>query len=639
MHKPHFQSESTKYEAYRLLHDPTRLFNLLFLKYGDTAEDFNLFFTNQILYNEYSHFNTLYKEHLHNSYEEFIKRFYVYKEIKMRMIKLNNYYKNYLKFFSKPIFVSSFYNKLVNNYYDSKAEIYYMNNLTEKKNSKKIKPTKINNNEYEDSDISSIDNDTENDIIFNQRIKKMIDNNLNTNSCTLTFDINTKNDLNYINKKTISNSFANMVNNFVNYKNNKKDLKSKNIENNNTNKNDEIKQNLKKNENIFEDKIIKENYFINNNRIIIDSKNNEREKIIFHKDKINKIKEPLIQLINNKNIIENSNNKVEQSPENNFNIISQNLAIKMINQKNLNLLRNQEQKIQENKKITKKLFNKKNLCLGLNLYKSPTNKINNINFYSPQNSNDKKNIFNKIFNPINFNKYKINKIQHNSLLSEHFITPGFISVNIENSGKKLYNKKYKLLPKNIKNNIQKIKLHINSGQNNLNILSIKNFQIKSPQNKRNKSTQNLEKANSLTLKDLQHNLSSEKISYINNNGKLALSSITNTNKNKNKIFIENNFYKPINPSLSRNKEEIKKKNNDTYQNFEARNSLNSIIEQIFTKKNQKIKNKYIIEDTKKMGSNTNIKVNKKIYPINFKKFFNKKDNIKEKDIKLGLNFI
>ena len=461
----------------------------------------------------------------------------------------------------------------------------------------------------------------------------MIDNNLNTNSCTLTFDINTKNDLNYINKKTISNSFANMVNNFVNYKNNKKDLKSKN-----SNKNDEIKQILKKNENIFEDKIVKENYFINN-RIIIDSKNNEREKIIFHKDKINKIKEPLIQLINNKNIIENSNNKVEQSPENNFNIISQNLAIKMINQKNLNLLRNQEQKIQENKKITKKLFNKKNLCLGLNLYKSPTNKINNINFYSPQNSNDKKNIFNKIFNPINFNKYKINKIQHNSLLSEHFITPGFISVNIENSGKKLYNKKYKLLPKNIKNNIHKIKLHINSGQNNLNILSIKNFQIKSPQNKRNKSTQNLEKANSLTLKDLQHNLSSEKISYINNNGKLALSSITNTNKNKNKIFIENNFYKPINPSLSRNKEEIKKKNNDTYQNFEARNSLNSIIEQIFTKKNQKIKNKYIIEDTKKIGSNTNIKVNKKIYPINFKKFFNKKDNIKEKDIKLGLNFI
>ena len=639
MHKPHFQSESTKYEAYRLLHDPTRLFNLLFLKYGDTAEDFNLFFTNQILYNEYSHFNTLYKEHLHNSYEEFIKRFYVYKEIKMRMIKLNNYYKNYLKFFSKPIFVSSFYNKLVNNYYDSKAEIYYMNNLTEKKNSKKIKPTKINNNEYEDSDMSSIDNDTENDIIFNQRIKKMIDNNLNTNSCTLTFDINTKNDLNYINKKTISNSFAKMVNNFVNYKNNKKDLKSKNIENNNSNKNDEIKQILKKNENIFDDKIIKENYFINNNRIIIDSKNNEREKIIFHKDKINKIKEPLIQLINNKNIIENSNNKVEQSPENNFNIISQNLAIKMINQKNLNLLRNQEQKIQENKKITKKLFNKKNLCLGLNLYKSPTNKINNINFYSPQNSNDKKNIFNKIFNPINFNKYKINKIQHNSLLSEHFITPGFISVNIENSGKKLYNKKYKLLPKNIKNNIQKIKLHINSGQNNLNILSIKNFQIKSPQNKRNKSTQNLEKANSLTLKDLQHNLSSEKISYINNNGKLALSSITNTNKNKNKIFIDNNFYKPINPSLSRNKEEIKKKNNDTYQNFEARNSLNSIIEQIFTKKNQKIKNKYMIEDTKKIGSNTNIKVNKKIYPINFKKFFNKKDNIKEKDIKLGLNFI
>ena len=220
MNKPHFQSETTKHEAYRLVHDPTRLFCLLYLKYGDNEEDYNIFYTNQVLFNEFSHFNTLYKEHIHNSYDEFIKRFYNFKEIKKRMSKLNEYYKNYLKFFSKPMFINSFYNKLVNQYYDSKAEIFYVNNLTEKKLSKsksiKKEKRKHKNNAFSYSSLSSLDNDTENDIIFSKRIKNIIDNNLNTNSCTITLDIDTKNDLNYINKKNISNSFVKIVNSIVN---------------------------------------------------------------------------------------------------------------------------------------------------------------------------------------------------------------------------------------------------------------------------------------------------------------------------------------------------------------------------------------------------------------------------------------
>ena len=229
MNKPNFQSEKTKFEAYRLVHDPTRLFNLLYLKYGDIEEDYNISYINQVLFNEFSHFNILYKEHLHNVYDEFIKRIYNFKDIKKRMIKLNEYYKNYLKFFSKPMFINTFYNKLVNQYYDSKAEIFYVNNLTEKKvsKSKSIKKTKKKdkNKAFSDSSLSSLDNDTENDILFNRRIKNIIDNNLNTNSCTITLDINTKNDLNYINNKNISNSLVAIVNNIVNYKN--KDIKEK----------------------------------------------------------------------------------------------------------------------------------------------------------------------------------------------------------------------------------------------------------------------------------------------------------------------------------------------------------------------------------------------------------------------------
>jgi hypothetical protein len=124
---------------------------------------------------------------------------------------------------------------------------------------------------------------------------------------------------------------------------------------------------------------------------------------------------------------------------------------------------------------------------------------------------------------------------------------------------------------------------------------------------------------------------------MNNNGNIALSG--SMNKNKEIFTIQNNFFKKLSPNFSRNKEEIKRKNNDndTYQNFEGKTSLNSIIEQNFTKKSQK--NKYLIEDSKKLGGNNNTykKGKKKIYPINFKKCFNK--NNKDKDIKFGLNFI
>ena len=640
MDKHHFQSESTKFEAYRLVHDPTRLFKLLFLKYGDITEDFNIFLSNQILFNNYSHFNTLYKEHLRNSYEEFIKRFYKYKEIAKRIIKLNEYYKNYLKFFSKPMFVNSFHNKLVNHYYDSKAEIFYVNNLTQRKSSKNNYDKKTNNN-GENSNLSSIDNDTENDVIFNKRIKNMIDHNLNTNSYTLTLNINTKNDLNYISKKNISNSFEKIVNNIVNYKNNQN---NKNVDNSNI-INDEMKSNLKKNINLIGDKIIKENNCINcinKNRISIDSKSNEKEKIVINKDKISKIKEHQIKFIFNKNIIENNdiNNNVEKIQEKNLNYINKYLPIQLIKQKNINPLNNHEQKIREKKIITKKLF-KKNLCLGLNLnvYKNPLNKIKNINFYSPQNSKEKRTIFNKIFTPINYNKYKLNKALHNSQISDQNINPGFVSINIKSSGKRIFNKKIKLFSKNLKNDIQKIKINIDR-QNNLNILSIKNNQIKSPQNKRNKSTHNLKNTNNLTLKELNHNLSGEKILNMNNKGKIAL----NTPKNKTKeIFtIQNKFIKKLSPSFLRNKEELKRENNgnDTYKNFEGKTSLNSILEQNFSKNNEKMKNKFINKDSKKLGgNNTNINGKKKFFPINFKKFFNKKDNIKDKDMKLGLNFI
>ena len=40
---------NTKLEAYRLIHDPTRLITLLFSKYGEVEDDLNFFYINQII--------------------------------------------------------------------------------------------------------------------------------------------------------------------------------------------------------------------------------------------------------------------------------------------------------------------------------------------------------------------------------------------------------------------------------------------------------------------------------------------------------------------------------------------------------------------------------------------------------------
>ena len=66
---------NTKLEAYKLVHDPTRLLCLLYSKYGDIEEDYYLSYSNQIIYNVSSHFNCIYKENQYiENKDEFLKR-------------------------------------------------------------------------------------------------------------------------------------------------------------------------------------------------------------------------------------------------------------------------------------------------------------------------------------------------------------------------------------------------------------------------------------------------------------------------------------------------------------------------------------------------------------------------------------
>ena len=166
---------NTKYEAYRLVHDPSRLLCLLFSKYGDIKEDLYILYANQVLYNLHSKFNCIYKEHIYsNITRDFLKRVYNCNESLLRIPKLSEYYKNYHLFFCRPTLRHMVLGKIVGNYKDRKAEIFYKNNYKESKdndsNEKNIKKEKNSN-----SSMTSLDNITNNKIIFDKYTKKMLD--------------------------------------------------------------------------------------------------------------------------------------------------------------------------------------------------------------------------------------------------------------------------------------------------------------------------------------------------------------------------------------------------------------------------------------------------------------------------------
>ena len=52
---------NTKLEAYKLIHDPAKLLFLLYSKYGDIEDDYNILHIDQLIFNRATHFNHLFK--------------------------------------------------------------------------------------------------------------------------------------------------------------------------------------------------------------------------------------------------------------------------------------------------------------------------------------------------------------------------------------------------------------------------------------------------------------------------------------------------------------------------------------------------------------------------------------------------
>ena len=239
----------TKKKALKLIYDPVCLLRLLYSKYGDIEEDFNCLYINQLLYETSSHYTIIYKEfEFYQNFDEYLKRWYTLRESVNRMPKINDYYKNYHKFFCKPNFNDFSIANIMQNYGDEKAELYYKDNFGVSNSDKDEDITRKNNS----MSLSSLDNITNNKTIFNEKNRFLIDKNEKIINYSMTMSLNntTLNSINNKNKnlassKRTNDSFDQIVDNIVHYKKKKKKKDKKN-KRNKSNKNYKNENEIKK---------------------------------------------------------------------------------------------------------------------------------------------------------------------------------------------------------------------------------------------------------------------------------------------------------------------------------------------------------------------------------------------------------
>ena len=239
----------TKKKALKLIYDPVCLLRLLYSKYGDIEEDFNCLYINQLLYETSSHYTIIYKEfEFYQNFDEYLKRWYTLRESINRMPKINDYYKNYHKFFCKPNFNDFSIANIMQNYGDEKAELYYKDNFGVSNSDKDEDITRKNNS----MSLSSLDNITNNKTIFNEKNRFLIDKNEKSINYSMTMSLNntTLNSINNKNKnlassKRTNDSFDQIVDNIVHYKKKKKKKDKKN-KRNKSNKNYKNENEIKK---------------------------------------------------------------------------------------------------------------------------------------------------------------------------------------------------------------------------------------------------------------------------------------------------------------------------------------------------------------------------------------------------------
>ena len=542
-------------------------------KYDCTPSKYDRYILEYLLDNIDCHLVSQFKERMLTDYvEEFLRRKYNISEIRERIPKFSIYYKNYLNFFCKPTYNCFKFNKIIQNYGEKKAEIYYKQNYQggvtndeENNGMEESSSDESSNkeNEYEFNDdgkifnnmvkekldnvtvmttISTNGNNTINLNINNEKIEVFSENKAEISNDTTIGEIidDYKNEMKKIkNKKKNSNKkkFKYSYRNIMNYS-----LKSRENHHDNKYHNNLSIENRKK---INTKDISKKLLLIKNNK----DKNN-RNKIKFSNDKIisQKIKSQIFKYniesykINKNRIHKISHEKIQKILKNRFskdtynNIYHSNYPYSNFSKDSRTNIRNISSNIKSTENRYKKtnisgLSDKKLKCRSRNnlgyLYKNgiggmntTTGKSPNVNFKTTNiNKNSLTNLIksgNKTFKTMNLMKTAVHQRTNSQIVQNKKFIKTKNKINLNNNKVKIPDKKnsaLKLIVTDTENQIHTkpiIKIKKNEKLTNKNISPNNHAKIINSKNKSiNKIEKNINQKITVTTNNYFNNLNNK----------------------------------------------------------------------------------------------------------------------------------
>ena len=441
-----------------------RIMKLFSLKYNSHCKFKNKQFTynnlilENLMFNKNCHIVAVFKDYMIIDYiDEFLKRKYSRKESKIRIPNFSYFYKNYSRFFCIPTYSDFYFNNLIQNNNEKKAQFFFNENYINKKQSKESKINEgiliyphnedsINNSSnkilktfFNESIRKKIEKDSpaRNSIVLNESETKLKNDEsgllnsfsnenslnylmkeLNNKNAPKLFDKNSKEKLNNNEDNKLYDISPSPINKIK--KNGNELIGQKKFQNNKENNSIEYK--IKNNNNLIDnnnkESFLKDNtnlFILNKNNSAINISTNNISKNIYPNSNIIKN----IKLINTKKIIKRNNNNyttiIGLKNNNNKKIQSKNPIIQIIKMKYLN--NNSKSKTFN----LNKNMNISNLLLNNNI-KDNNIKNTNSNYLiiksrNIQNKKNKENSFKS--NSFNINLIKKFKNKNNNFLKNN----------------------------------------------------------------------------------------------------------------------------------------------------------------------------------------------------------------------------
>ena len=531
-------------------------------KHNSTPNQKNIMLINDLIESKETHFIAQFKDYLISDFhEEFLRRYFLFNEIRDILPKFYQYYKNYLNFFCKGTFCDFYLNEIMQEYGECQAEFYYNKNYGHKERMKKKEKKGLddaNHKNEESYESDNISNEGNIKSIFSKSIKYSIDIIQSSYNNTKNKDISNIKPSNYSKDNSISLpdnssvSYNDIITNqnslryIINIIDNKKDFDKK-IKN----KKSEIIYNKKKPNNNG-DSI---NYILNYNYKRV---SNNNIKIRINK-KDNQTLSKTNSNLNMKNKVQkrikSSNTKINNYLKNNFNYKFKGNSSVSNYKKYIDFLTNKQRNKSNDPKIKisqdeftyssqklNKNIKSKNIISSL----SPNGIVNHFNFFYSNNYNVPKKEDTKKGTNINPNLNSNNAGKVSSSL--------FLINNIFNKTTRNSNKYSTIFPLSTsKNNISKNKYNNNketkidfkekkkvkNKDKNLNLINNKNkFMYFNP-------NISIKSVKSLSPSSRNPNISNNNnnINNINSTKPMSYSTVNNCNINiNNNIILSNNYF-------------------------------------------------------------------------------------------------